>query len=579
LLYTWACQLPGGRIPDRIELAAHVEMTTFTIALVGIAALVRRLLRPGPARSAYRWAWAVRFFFPGVFLYDSSVCLGADHVASAFAAPIYLALLRAWKDLSPRACALLSLALSGALLAKYTGALLLVAPAVIAIACRVLLLAVRVLRRRTEGFVPRHVALGPLCALGAGLAFTAPQWLKNLIWYGDPAYPVLHKLFRDRPWTADSALRFDVGFVTYNLWPAERSWKGLGLTFGTLATFSFAPNDWGRFHGATPVFGSLFTLVIAALLFLRGTKRLWGLYLATHIGIFAWYWTNHQDRYLQAALPWMAAATAAVLGLVWQRGRVARVTAGALVALQLVWGADVYFMPAHVFLGVPAKAVLDVLSRTPDKPTGERLVYSDGFVGIGKALPPKAKALIHEYHPHLGIGAPSVTDCPYHQGGISYARIPTPLEVYDRLTSFGVTHLVYLGSTAREPDTLAGEIVFFNFVQHHAAPPTSAEGWLVAAMPKAPPPPGGAPDPVLMVTCNKGLPAGLYHLADLEIPSLDPKRPAPKAFSDPNEPLTAMVPRAMVVAQDQGCAAMPPGVDRTFVKVGARDPYIIWVRK
>jgi hypothetical protein len=602
LLYTWAFQMPGGRIADHIELAAHVEMTIFAISLVGIAALVRRLLRPGPARGAYRWAWAVRFFFPGVFVYDSSVCLGADHVAAAFAAPIYLAFLRAWKDLSPRACTLLSLALTGAILAKYTSAMLLAAPVLFAIAFRVLVLGVRVLRRRMKGgfggpmppiekerfggpmppiendFVPRHVALGPLCALGAGLAFTAPQWLKNLVWYGDPAYPVFHKLFRPRPWTADAALRYDVGFTTHNLWAAERSWKGLGYTLGTLATFSFVPNDWGRFHGATPVFGSLFTLAIAAMLFLRGTKRLWGLYLITHMGILVWYWTNHQDRYLQAALPWMTAATAAVLGLVWQRGRVARVCGGALVALQLVWGADVYFMPAHVFLGVPAKAVIDLLSRTPDKATGDRLVYSDGFVGIGKVLPPKATALIHEYHPHLGIGVPSVSDCPYHQGGISYALMPTPREVYETLTRFGVTHLVYQASTAREPDALAGEIVFFNFVQR-AAPPTSAEGWFVAAMPPAAPPPGGAPDPVLMVTCNKGLPAGLYHLADLDIPSLDTTKPAPKPFNDANEPLAATVPRAMAIAQDQNCAALPPGVDRAFVKSGARDPYNIWVRR
>jgi hypothetical protein len=440
-------------------------------------------------------------------------------------------------------------------------------------------LSVRALRRRAEGLSLGRVFLGPLAALAAGLVLTTPQWLKNLIFYGDPAYPVLHRLFAPRPWTADSALRFDVGFTINNLWPAERSLRGLGLAFGSLLTFSFIPNDWEQFHGKTPVFGSLFTLGLLAMFFLRHTKRVWGLYFATQIGLFVWYWTNHQDRYLQAALPWMAAGTAAVLGLVWERGRAARVAACTLVALQLVWGADVYFMPGHVFLGVPAKAVIDVLSHTPGKPRADHLVYSDAFVAVGRALPPHAKPLIHEWHPHLGVGAPSVADCPYHQGGISYARTPTPREVYDKLSGFGVTHLVYKTTQAREPDTLAGETVFFNFVQRHAGAPTTADGWLVAAMPKEPPPEGDAPDPVLVVTCGKGLAPGLYHLADLAVPTLDRAKGPPRPFTETNTALAEMVPRANAVAQDHACTALPAGVEAGFKRAGTRDPFAIWVRK
>src|SRR5207244_1635956 len=159
-----------------------------------------------------------------------------------------------------------------------------------------------------------------------------------------------------------------------------------GQTLSALVTFSFKPNDWDRFHGATPVFGSLFTLSLGLLPFLKGTRRLWGLFFATELGVFAWYWTHHQDRYLQAALPWMAAATAAVLALCWQRGLLVRGVLGLLVVLQVVWGADVYFMPAHVYLGVPAKAVADLLARTPGKFNKDRLNFAEPFVGIGKQL-------------------------------------------------------------------------------------------------------------------------------------------------------------------------------------------------
>jgi hypothetical protein len=576
LLYTWAFLVPSGRIFDRIELAAHVEMTIFVFSLLGIPALVRRLVRPSVAGGAYRYAWAARFLFPGVFLYDSSVCLGADHVASVFAAPIYLSLLLAWRSLAPRACALLALALTGALLTKYTGALILVAPAIVALAARVLVLAASALRRRD----PRAAGaalLGPLVALFAGTLFTAPHWVKNLIWYGDPSYPVLHKLVASRPWTADSALRFDVGFAS-QLWPAERSLRGLGRTLGALGSFSFVPNDWERFHGATPVFGSLFTLSLLALPFLKGTKRLWGIFVATHLGVAVWYWVNHQDRYLQAALPWMAAATAATLGLVWRRGLFARGTLGALVALQIVWGADVYFMPGHVFTGVSAKAVIDLLSRIPGKAIGDRLAYTDAFATIGHALPPRSKVLVHEWHPHLGLEAPSVTDCPHHQGGISYLRTPSPREAWDQLHGFGVTHVVYKTSQPREPDTLAGEIAFFNFVQRAVSAPRSVDGWLLGALAEAAPPPGGAPDPVLVVSCGKGLPDGLYHLEDLAIPAYD-KRPAPRPFSTPGAAPASLVATAAAVAQDHACAAVPAGVEGAFVRAGTRDPYQIWVRR
>lgn len=581
-LYTWAFLLPGGRIVDHIELAAHLELTVFACGLIGIPALVRRLVRPAALGPVYRYAWAARFLFPGIFLYDSSLCLGADHIASVFAAPIYLLLLRAWKDLAPRACVLLALALSGAILTKYTGALILVAPAIAAVALRAVVLAFRALRDRLR-HQPVHFRAawaGPLAAIAGGLLFTAPHWVKNIVWYGDPLYPVLHKVFQHpRPWTADSAARFDIG-LALQFWRPERTLAGVARTLGALFTFSFVPNDWERFHGSTPVFGSLFTLSLVALPFLARTRRLWGLYAATHLGVFAWYWIHHQDRYLQAVLPWMAAATAAVLGLAWREGLAARLAVGAMVALQVVWGADVYFMPAHVFLGVPAKAVIDILSRPAGKVEKERLVYSDAFVGIGRALPPHSKVLVHEFHPHLGVNAPTVTDCPYHQGGISYVRTPTPLEVFDQLHGYGVTHLVYRTSEAREPDTLAGEIVFSNFVHGYAVGAKTVEGWLVAAMPAAAPPPGNAPDPVLVVTCGKGQAPGLYHLADLTVPELDKKKPAPRPFKAAAAgDLAALVPEARAVAQDHACKTLPAGVEAAFVQAGTRDPYAIWVRK
>ena len=512
-LYAWAFLLPRGSLFDRIELAAHLEFTIFAIALIGIPAIVRLVVRPAVARGLYRYAWVVRLLFPGVLLYDSSLSLGADHVAAAFAAPIFVLLVRAWRDLAPRDCAILALAIAGAVLTKYSAGLILAVPAILAVVGRAVARALGEARGPRSSERLRAVWAGPLAALAAGVVLTSPHWLKNALWYGDPVYPVLHRFFHPRPWTADTSARFDIGYAA-TMWPAEHSLRGVAETLAALFTFSLTPHDFEPFHGETPVFGSLFSLTLLALPLLRPSRRLWGLYAIAHAGVLIWFWVHHLDRYLQAAMPWMAAGTAAALGLAWRAGRAARVGVGVLVALQIVWGADVYFMPGHAFVGVPARTSIDLLSHRSGEATRDRWVFHDNLVAVGRALPPASKLLIHEFHPRLGLEAAAVTDCPYHQGGISYRETPTPREVYDQLSGFGVTHLAYRAGQAREPDTLAGEIVFANFVTRYTGPPRAIEGWWLAAMPGRAPEPGHAPDPVLVLTCGRGLAPGLYRLAD-----------------------------------------------------------------
>lgn len=577
-LYTWAYLLPKSLMFDRVELAAHIELIVFLVALIGIPGLVRRVVRPslvGP--HAHRVAWAARFLFPGVFLYDSCLCLGADHVASVFAIPIFLLLLRAWKDLSPRVCVLLTLVMTGALLTKYTGALILVAPALLVVPVRAVWLSIAPLRRR-EGAPPLRAAwAGPLAAFVSGVVLFAPHWLKNVIWYGDPLYPVLHARFHGRPWTVDSAARFEK-FMS-ELWRPERNLKGVGQTLGSLWSFSFVPNDWEKFHGTAPVFGSLFTFCAVALPLLKGTKRLWGLFAATHLGILAWYWIHHQDRYLQAALPLMTAATAAALALVWRLGTAQRVLVSLLIGLQIVWGADVYFMPAHIYLGIPAKASIEMLSRTPGHPQKDRLTFSDPLAGVGKAMPKGSKPLLHDWHTRAGLGHPVVSDCPVHQGGISYVRTPTTREVYDQLKSYGVTHIIDRPGQPREADTLAGELVFHNFVYRTMGNLKNVEGWLLGPMAKSPPPPGDAPDPVLVHSCGKGLKPGLYHLADLLVPAVEKGKRDPKPFTAAPPDPTPLLATARAIAVESSCSTLPKVAETTFVKVGQRDPYSLWVRK
>jgi hypothetical protein len=47
---------------------------------------------------------------------------------------------------------------------------------------------------------------GPLGAALALAALTAPHWLKNWVWYGDPVYRFLHHVLAVRLWTIAASL-------------------------------------------------------------------------------------------------------------------------------------------------------------------------------------------------------------------------------------------------------------------------------------------------------------------------------------------------------------------------------------
>ncbi len=576
VLYTWAFLLPRGALFDHVELAAHLEFTTFVFTLVGIEALFRLLV--GSQRGLARHAWAARFLFPGVWLYDSSLCLGADHVAALFAAPIFALTVRAFRQMSPRLCLLLALVMSGAMLTKYTGALVLVGFPILALALRTLVLAVRALLKRPDPIAPRFW-LGPLTAIGAGLVFTAPHWAKNLVFYGDPLYPLLSSRLHAHPWTPDSADRFQYGFIEAQLWRPTRDWKGLKESLGALFTFSFLPNDWPRFHGKVPVFGSLFTLGLGVLPFLRRARRVWALYAAVHLGVFGWYWTHHQDRYLQAIVPWMAAATAAVLALAWQEGRAAKVGVTALIAAQIVWGADTFFIPAHAHEGSVPKALSEFFAQGHKQNYEGRLDAFGSFQIIGRELPKGSKLLVHEEHPHAGLGVPTVNDYAVNQGGISYGRMLSPLDVDALYRGYGVTHILWPTKQGAMDDTLASDLVFFHYVTRFAEGTKTVGPLTLARMPSKPPPSERAPDPIAILSCKSGFSAGLYHLPDLHVPAFGPRASKfPRPYRPSNKDDAALVAAASAVAVEPGCSTMPPEHKESFTLVANRKPYELWIR-
>ena len=570
VLYAWAFALPGLGLFDRVETCAHLELALFLLTLAAIVPVVRW----AAPRARVRGAWAALFLFPGVLLYDSNLGIAADHVAAFFAAPILLALVRAWPDLAPRPVALLAALLGAALLTKYQAAMLVAGPA--------LALLVRAAQLAWRGRA-RSGARGLGVALAVGALVTAPHWLKNWAYYGDPLYPFLHRWLGVRPFSPDAAGAFDAVFHD-QLWRphgalAERVLETLGATF----TFAFRPHDWDMFHRDVPVFGALFTLALLALPWLARARRIAALTALCLVGVATWYWVSHQDRYLQALLPWLAAATAAILARVAEAGAAPRALATALVGLQVVAGGDVYFFPTNPMVhGSPVKHVADLAASGFRGEREARLRPFGPWFDLGVALPSGAKPLVHELQPHVGLRHRSVSDAMAWQGAITYGRQRSRREVHALLQRLGVTHLIWETGLSHAGDSLAADLVFFDYATRGAVDARPYGHLTLARVPDAAP--DDAPyGPALVLGCGASYPAGLYDVADLTVPPYEaaPRWPAPRvaAPDDASAAMSVLRDRAAFVAVDRTChAAAAADLESSFTRVGVRRDLEIWVR-
>lgn len=262
LVYTWAFLAPG-KFFDHMILCSHLEFALFVATLPGVSVLAGRLVRRRPVA----FASAALFLFPEIFLYDSNVNTGADHILAFWAAPLAIALVRLGRNYSTSEGALTGLLLAGAVSTKYQASFMFLPAALFLVV-----------------LIVKHRRLYPavVCAAACG-GVTASHWLKNWIFYKDPLYPLLYKHLPSTPFHKGADELLNTVFWYSYFMPQGTPAEKLKSTLASLVTFSFIPNDWPGFHGSKPVFGSLFTLLLPALLFVRASRRLWLLVVATHL--------------------------------------------------------------------------------------------------------------------------------------------------------------------------------------------------------------------------------------------------------------------------------------------------------
>jgi hypothetical protein len=370
------------------------------------------------------------------------------------------------------------------------------------------------------------------------------------------------------------------------MWAPSRDLKGVLATLKAMFTYSFIPNDWKKFHRDVPVFGSLFTLLLVTLPFLRGTKRIWLIVLWIHVALFTWYSVHHQDRYLQGILPLMAAVTVAIAVLVWRSfGVFARGALCTLVGLQIVWGGDVYFIQTHAHVKSPIKEVVDLISAGLEGKYEERFAIQKSYQEIGGSVPPDAKILMHLFHEHhaqLGTGRRTVLDSYLWQYGIEYGAAGTPEGIRAMLRDLGVTH-VYAAPDKRSDgvNSLAADILFWDFFNRHTTERKKISDGMLVRVPDKPIP-APSSDTVAILPCNAGgPPRGLFRVGDLRVLPFGPKMrdfppPLKRAATQPEA--ETLIPMASYVLLEVSCYKdkKPPEIGREFELLVERRGYNGW---
>lgn len=568
-LYTWAFLFPGASPFVRIELAAHLEFAIFLWTLAGIPLLLRRAL-PG-ARISH--AWAAVFLFPGILLYDSSLCGGADHIVAFWAIPLTLAVWRARRNLAPPACLLAATFALGALLTKYQ-AISLVVPAAVAMMATAVRLSVAAGRAR--GFAAAVSAWrGPMLAALWGLALGATHLVKNWVWYGDPIYPVLARILGGRSWNPSGDLSeprwITQGPLLHQLWEA------------LLAVFSFAfvSHDWPRFHGDWPVFGFLFSVMLVALPTLRAPRRVLELFAVAAGGVFLWFLSYHQDRYLQILLPLMVVATVAALALAWRMGNAVRAAVVGLVVLQVVWGIGIYTFPGHTMAGrAPIHATIDFVAAAAHGEDGSRMASYREIDRVGEILPLDARVLVHEFGPRLGLARSVLTDALPRQTVIDYAKLPSAADAWRLLHSLGATHVLWQTGVSDGGDSYAADLRFFDLAVRHGVGARVVGPFTVARLPEISPPAAEDPEMVAYFSCTRQHRPGLYRWRDLDIAGLSgPLLPVEPLRSTALPDVEAIVEKARYVVRDSRCPApaVPPSQTPRFVRAAHRDGVDLYV--
>jgi hypothetical protein len=516
VIYAGAFLLPGlGHPVVTWMLALHVEFSMVLWTLVGVAAGARWML----GGQRVRMLWAAFLLFPGIYVYDMNIGGSADHFLGVFTVPLFLAAVRASERFAVRRCLLLGVLAAGAALTKYQSVYLLVSSAVLVIPRWLWLVAQQRFPRlgTTPGLERRALLVGPAVVVLVGVVLTAPHFLKNVVFYGNPLYPFAQDIFTASHPAQPNSAETIRGLLTDGTALAEGAFgKRLTEAFGAFFTFSFESH---YVRPGSVLVGSLFTLLSPLAFVVREKRRIWVGIVSLLFAVLTWGMTLLAERYLQILTPLMAVVVAALLVRAWQLGWIARAGLVPLVLLQVVAGGDMVFAES----GPRLQDAIELI-RSGDEGRRDdesRFTYRSAERQLGEYLPRDAVLLLHSTVMNLGMAHQARIDIPGKQGLLDYDRVSDTRGLWQLYRGAGITHVAHMPGMLGTHNR-AHDVLFIDFMTTVAVRHRQFGAYEVAEVPETPPP----PEPHYRVVClGINYADGLYAIEQMRVH--EDRRPVP----------------------------------------------------
>ncbi|MCA9705057.1 MAG: hypothetical protein KDK70_04300 [Myxococcales bacterium] len=508
MIYTWGLLLPGVERPFTWMLALHLEFVLLVWKAVAVTVAAQWMLGDYELRGL----WTGFFLFPLVLAFAHGITGGSEHFVGLWAVPMFIATCRMLPSFDLRWAALLGVLSGGAILSKYQ-AIYMIAACGSMIAARWLWLLLVLAWRRRLPFGARRLWLAPVLVVGLGLCVCSPHFIKNLLFYGDPLYPFLQATLDSAHPThelADYLFRGKLGAEGNR--PTAVGLQRVEEAARLFVLFGFQPH-YVVVKQAWPLFGSLFTLLLPALVFLRRSVRIWLGAWCCFVVIAVWSNTYLQDRYLNAAVPLFAATTVAIMVRLWTWGALTRVCLLPVVGLQLAWSADTFTFSGHRLIASSLELGRSGWEGRLDPK--ERFPYRRTFDFVSEATPPDAQVLVRGTREVVGLDRFAQRDVMWQQASFFYEPLTNAAEVWQHYRERGVTHVVWR-EHRHSAGTLQSTVLFDDLVHRSGMPLTRSHGWVLMELP--PEPPRAEPYLYVLVLDQRPLYAdGLYRADDLRL--------------------------------------------------------------
>lgn len=579
IVHTWALLVPGLEpTPVRWMLSLHLEYSIVVWRVVAVATAVAWMLRwrrtPG--------FWAFFFLFPSVFVYDQNIGGSADHFLGFFSLPATLAAARLLKRFEWRWGVVLGFVMGGHLLTKYQAIFLLVGLTVVCVASWSYAMLRHAWHARARGRRSakqarqrlRRLWLGPAVAVATTCAVFSPHIVKNVVFYNNPVYPQARSIFKNsnpKPEPGFELRKASSGFGPNKVGIDRQVW-GLRMLY----EYSFAPRN-RDFTNKKPYMGSLFSLLLPCLLFIRRPRRTWLVVAVGSAAFLTWANLAPNDRYMLSFYDLLIAAAGALAVSVWELGWLARLGLVALVGLQLIWSGETIL---H-YGGKSLRDALQIISKGYNGESAEKRIDAQGAQRrLTAATPEDAVILARNYKNLLGLDRTVLSDVRAAQYYISYTGLKDAHGLWELLRNRGVTHLMYPDGQ-RPPLRLNNTVLFAELFHRHAKDVKRFGNLVLAGMPSEPPPPTA---PVLVLTRGvRGYKDGVYRVEQLDVdsqrhPSVPKPEPGP-AYKE-SRAVNALEEAQVVVAAagTRWSAEAQAELERSFDLVETFKEYSVYLR-